>query len=194
MTSIRPLVRKLCIRLSNKYNEYTTTNNKTLSLQQIHMARTTYDVITHNNLTNFAHVLSHILSYIGLIKCEKEPPRNIDVANMLRFLHQFVETGCLSNFHINVLTVLLSKPNERLKRYHSLRVNLLHCCFVHEMRRLRITEGEVNHVTVCFVKITEYFVHFDMVLSSKLVDDYLITNLVSEIVMTGFVENIHLLS
>ena len=109
---------------------------------------------------------------------------------MLRFLHQVVETASLSNFHITVLTVLLSKPNERLKRYHSLRVNLLHCCFVHEMRRLRITEGEVNHVTVCFVKITEYFVHFDMVLSGKLVDDYLIPNLVSENIMTGFVENI----
>ena len=62
------VVANLFVRLSNKYNEYTTTNNKTLSLQQIHMARTTYDVITHNNLTNFAHVLSHILSYIGLIK------------------------------------------------------------------------------------------------------------------------------
>ena len=44
-------------------------------------------------------------------------------------------------------------------------------------------EGEVNHATVCFVKITEYFVHFDMVLSGKLVDDYLIPNLVGENIM-----------
>ena len=158
-------------------------------MQQIHMATTAYEVITHNNLTNFAHVLSHLLSFLGLIKCEKEPPGNVSAPNILIFLRQVVENASLSTFHITVLTVLLAKTNERLKRYHSLRVDLLHACFVQEMRRLKITSGELHHITICFIKISEYFVHLDRDLTCTLIDDYILPNLTKHN-SVGFIDNI----
>jgi len=171
------VVANLFVRLANKYSEYKSLDKKAYYMQQVHMATTAYDVITDNNLTNFAHVISHLLSFVGAIKCEKSPPESINIANILLFLEQLVEKGSLSTFHITLFTVLLSRPNEKLKRYHTLRVKLLHTCFVQETRRLKITSGELYHLHICFMKISEYFVHLDKELSSTLIDEYILPNL-----------------
>lgn len=167
----------LFVRLANKYSEYKSMDKKAYYMQQVHMATTAYDVITENNLTNFAHVISHLLSFVGALKCERPPPDSINIANVLLFLEQLVEKGSLSTFHITLFTVLLSRPNEKLKRYHTLRVKLLHTCFVQEIRRLKITAGELYHLHNCFTKISEYFVHLDKDLTSTLIDEYLLPNL-----------------
>ena len=55
------------------------------------------------------------------------------------WVSEVVETTSLSTLHITVLTVLLSKPNERLKRYHSLRVDLL----LHKWKCQQLSESAV---------------------------------------------------
>jgi len=172
------LVANLYIRLANKYSVYssnkTTTDTPNEQIQHIHSAQIAYDVIKESNLTNFASVVTYLLSYLGAIKSEKPIPENASIPNLLSFLEELVRRNSMTSEHVTMLTCFLARPNRKLTPHHEMRVSFLVTCFKQELSQLNVHTDESTYLRTCFIKMCEYFVQLDMKLTKELCGEHLL--------------------
>jgi len=175
------LVANLYIRLANKYStigpSINTLTEKDEKVQHIHSAQIAYDVIKESSLTNFAHVVSHLLSYLGAIKAEKPIPESASVPNLLTFLEEMVKRNTMTAEHVTMMTCFLARPNRSLLPYHDLRMSFLLTCFKQQISQLNVHTDDRRYLRSCFIKLCEYFVHLDMNLTQQLTRDYLLPHI-----------------
>ena len=174
------LVANLYLRLANKYGKYNIDGEETQYIQHIHSAQIAYDVIKGSNLTNFASVISYLLSYMGAIKTEKALPENICIPNLLSFLEELIKRNTMTSDHVTMFTCLLSRPNRNLTEHHELRRSFLHTCFKQEISQLNVNTDQLLYLNACFIKISENFVQLDSALAEKLTKEFILPYLTDQ--------------
>lgn len=165
------------MRLANKHVKHCRKTAHLFSSHHLYSAQIAYHVINDSHVMNFSSVISYLLSYIGAIKTENPVPDNVSIPNLLKFLNQLIGKDIMIPYHIKMLTCFLIRPNSRLKAFHEHRMSLLETCFMQEMKSVDIYRDMLQYLNLCFIKISEYFVPLDMLITRKLTVEYLIPHI-----------------
>ncbi|XP_066923277.1 uro-adherence factor A-like [Clytia hemisphaerica] len=140
-----------------------------------------YELLSHQDMDQFALVLNDLLCYLGVIKSEHPVPNNINVKTLLRYLTQLIQHNDLDAHTIQTFVYFLIKPSENLSKHHKERVEFVEACYHAEMRALSQDTANIDSLmNRAFEKLSTYLVHLDKERSKEITKEHIIQKITDE--------------